>query len=193
MCTSSDSDRYRETRRVTGLTVTKGHVRGIRVRGSADNLVEGLRILGYRVAPEPIENGPPRSSCLGVLRTWGSPWIDAFEPFGVDKLLDERLAARLSEASGLPVLDYDYDFAGGALRHTLYDGGEPVETLHEDAPLSDAAFAHVDARYRAWRMRDWGVSFEDLAARSLPFSPQMIVEAWFLDLGFPLPDEATPQ
>jgi hypothetical protein len=166
---------------MVGLTLTKGPLAGIRVRGSVGALVEALRSLGHRVTQLPIEDGPPASACVGGLRTWGSPWLDVFERGGVPPVLDDAFAARLSGAARSLVLRYDYEFPDGAISHSLYDGGQRIERFHEASPPSASALAGLNERYAAWRMRDWGISFEDLAARRLPFPPQIIVEACFLE------------
>jgi len=174
-------DRQLDGRNTRGLTVSEGRLRGLRTRCSVDQLVEALAAIGWSAERDPIEDGPPPGLGVGVLQTWGSPWLDVVErdPPG---LLDPGLAARLSELGGVDVLYYDYDFAGGSLEHALCRAGVVVEQLDHPGPLTATVLDAVTESYRSWQMRDWGLSFQRLSDLELPCSPQLIVEAYFLRL-----------
>ncbi len=185
----------REARRFLGVAVRRPEVRGLRLRGAVDDLVEGLeRVrgpegLGWDVMHGPIENGPPGSVYFGTIRTSGSPWLDVFEPDDMG-LLSDDLAADLSRACDTAVLCFNYRFEGGRLCHRLYEHGEHRDDL--DLAADEEALVRLNGCYRRWRMRDWGITLDDLIARSMPFAPSAIVEAFFLRLECRAAGDRTP-
>jgi hypothetical protein len=174
-------DRQLDGRGTRGLTVEQGRIAGLRVRSSVDLLVEGLAATGWIAERRPIEDRPPAEPCVGVVQTWGSPWVDVLER-RPGELLDDRLAARLSQRAGLDVLRFDYDFGRGAFGHALYREGAAVERLERRAAWCESLREEIVRSYRAWHMRDWGLGFDRLVRLDLPFAPQLIVEAYFLGL-----------
>ena len=176
-----------ETRHFRGVAVRHPAARGFRLRGTTDVLVAGLEALDWDVTREPVENGPPGTVYLGIIQIAGSPWLDIFEPSGLDFLSDE-VAESLSQACDTAVLFFDYQYHNGQLRHRLYEQGTASENL--DVADSETSRGDLEACYRRWRMRDMGITLEDLASRSLPFPPTAIVEAWFLRLDRPSNEQA---
>jgi hypothetical protein len=168
-------------RRFRGLYGDRDRRRGLRVDAPLDAVSDGLRSLGVPVTYEPIENGIPTADALGAFRTWGSPWTDLLEqPRGA--LLTAELARALSAIVRRRALVYDYAFGARVCRHQLFDRGECVETWEAQDAAAGGVEQHLNDRYRALGMRDWGIDIHDLEAVRLPFSLVVVVEAYFLRL-----------
>jgi hypothetical protein len=173
-----------DARRFRGVFGGRAQRRGIRVDGSIDQVRDALRALGMAVTYEPIENGLPRGKSIAAFRTWGSPWTDLQEPCaGV--VLTAELAEAVSRQADRPVMIYDYAFDARRFRHQLFAGGRLADTWSAEDAAGGEAEEYLDLRLRELKMRDWGIDVDDLQGARLPFSPPLIMEAYFLRLDSP--------
>lgn len=193
-------------RRFFGLLDPTGRHRGFHIEGSAGDLVRAFRVAGQPVVLGPIEDGPPAAPHLGILRTWGSPWVELLDPPG-GGILDEAAVCELSVRLGCRALTYDYQFDTGVFHHCLYAGGRVVEWLQattapdaagvvfaSERPGAPSA-AEVEADPAGYvrrfaselRIRDWSISLAELGRREMPFPPTLIVESFFLRLSQGVP------
>jgi hypothetical protein len=166
-------------RRVLGIFGACRHRRGLRFGGSLDELSDGLRAIGTPVIYEPLENGIPDAGSLGAFRTWGSPWTDVQELAAAARLTP-GFGRALSGAVTQQVMVFDYAFDRRRFSHRLFVRGECVEDWQFEDGAAGEAERYLDERYRALKMRDWGIDIEDLRALRLPFAPALLMEAYFL-------------
>ena len=187
-------------RRFFGVLQPSGLHCGIRIEGCVDELLMHLRALGREAEVAPIEDGAPTARYIGVLRTLGSPWVELLQP-PLASWVDDELLREVSARTGRRALAYEYDFDAGTWRHRLFHGGRTVEMLNvgrdgdgascfasEREPPPDPVSlqrdpaAYVQAFFQTLRLRDWGVSLDQLGRGDLPFPPTVIVESFFMRL-----------
>ena len=188
-----------EARKFHGFLRTAGLREGARIEGTVDEICATLGAIGLHVVCEPVEDGPPGTDYLGVLRTLGSPWLEVTEPPG-QGILTRDLLQEISRRMGRLTFLFQYAFDQQRLRHRLYANGEPIEELDASAPGQNGAVvfrstrtsspssadvaadvpAYIRLLFRTLRMRDWGVGVAELASLTVPFPPPLIVECYFL-------------
>jgi hypothetical protein len=174
---------------------------GLRIEGSVDELVAHLRALGRTADLEPIEDGPPAGAHVAVLRTWGSPWVEILQPHE-QPLTGDDLLRELSAHMHRRALQFDYRSADGVWRHRLFKDGRMLETMQVERDVDGVSFtfaserepapdlatvrddptAYVQEFLSALRIRDWGVSLEDISRGDIPFPPTLMVESFFMRL-----------
>jgi hypothetical protein len=174
---------------------------GIRIEGSVDELVAHLRALGRKAELAPIEDGAPKSAHVALLRTSGSPWVEVLQP-PQEPLVGDDLLRDLSAHTHRRVLEFEYAFGDGCWRHRLFSDGRMVEMLNvgtdaggvsfsfasdrqpvpDHAAVRDDPAAYVQAFLTALRVREWGISLDDLGRGDIPFPPTLMVESFFMRL-----------
>jgi hypothetical protein len=106
----------------------------------------------------------------------------------------------LSARSGKRALAFDYTF-GYTWRHRLFKDGRLYETLDatqvggefvtlsfasertpepDPGAVRDDPAAYAQSLFKDLKVRDWGISTDQLRRSDLPFPPTLIVESFFV-------------